>query len=140
MEKHPHSVWTLGGLPQGYTGVPSPADLESWGKTWAAASDDYLIGLAARVYGDAAPAAVPALIESQRRLKLSIAAFEQSARQSAHTLNDMQRSVLTAIDAASDAADKQTAEVINLTRSTWFLTWVLVAVGILQILLMFWKG
>ena len=141
MERHPHSVWTLGGLPQGYTGVPSPADLESWGATWREASDEYLIGLGARQYGvDSAPA-IPAQIESQRRLKLAIVAFEESSQANAHRLIEAESKLLTAIDAASDAADKQTAEVIRLTNSLRVLTVVLVIIGVLQAgLMIFGKG
>lgn len=80
MDKHPLSAWTQGGIPASDVGVPAPADLESWGASWTAATDDYLVGLAARQYGTAATAnAMPALIESQRRLRRAIEAFDATA-------------------------------------------------------------
>lgn len=147
MNKHPISVWSMGGTPSGdVTGRPSPADVESWGASWTAASDDYLVGLAARQI-DPTTNAIAALIESQRRLKGAIAVFEDSARASSRTLLDAQTKLLTSIDAFSDCSSQQTAEMIKLTDRLRVLTWVLVgfgalqiAIGILQIVLMLRTG
>jgi hypothetical protein len=54
--------------------------------------------------------------------------------------NIIQKDLMTAIDASSDCASEQTAEVIRLTRSLNMFTWVLVAVGLIQLLLVLVKG
>src|SRR5579864_6046452 len=87
MREHPHSVWTLGGIPAGAHERPAAGDIETWGRTWAAATDDYLIGVSARAYGtNAETAAMPAFIESQRRLRGAIGSFEAESRTAVQNL------------------------------------------------------
>lgn len=140
MKEHPHSIWTLGGIPQKYQGLPSPADLESWGTTWKAASDDYLIGVAARQYGTDTAAALPAMIESQRRLRTAIDTFDERSNASAQRLVDVEERLLKTIETFNTEADKQTSKIIRLTVRIEWLTWVLVAIGVIQIVLMLAKG
>lgn len=140
MREHPYSIWTLGGIPQKYQGVPSPADLESWGATWKAASDDYLIGVAARQYGTDTAAALPAMIESQRRFRAAIATFDERSNAAAQRLVDVQERLLTTIETFNAAADKQTSKIIRLTVRIEWLTWVLVTIGVIQIALMLKGG
>ena len=140
MREHPFSVWALGGIPGGEQGTPSPTDLESWGKTWSGASYEYLIGVSARAYSqNSETVAMPAMIESQRRLTDAIAVFEKSARDSSQTLLNVQSRLLVAIQASSDCAATQTDEVIKLTRALKVYTIVLALIGVVQIGLMLWK-
>jgi hypothetical protein len=140
MKEHPFSVWTLGGIPSGAHGVPSPTDLESWGATWSGASHEYLIGVAARAYGqNSETVSMPALIESQRRLADAIAVFEESARTRTQTLLEAQGRLLAAVDAFSDCTTSQNAQMIKLTHALRVLTVVLIGLGIIQIVLMVWQ-
>jgi hypothetical protein len=140
MKDHPHSIWTLGGIPGGDTGRPSPADLESWGASWHGASDQYLIGVAARAFGqNSETASMPAFIESQRRLRDAIATFEASARAASETLATAQSRLLAAVDASSDCTAAQNAQMIRLTNALMIYTIVLAAIGVVQLGLMIWK-
>lgn len=99
------------------SGVPSPADLESWGATWKAASDEYLIGLAARQYGVDTAAALPAMIESQRRLRTEISEFNSAAT-----------SQVTELIRLSKDAGRQAQTMIYLT---WAIAALTVVLGII---------
>src|SRR5579872_4957763 len=112
MGEHPFSVWTLREIPGGDpNGVPAPADIESWGATWKAASYEYLVGVAARAFAhNSDTATMAALIESQRRLTAGIDHFEASTR-------DLQTQLLTAIRASSDSADKFAVQAQKLNTS-----------------------
>lgn len=124
MKEHPHSIWTLG-LGGESGGTPAPADLESWGATWKAASDDYLIGLAAK-QNDAASMAMPALIESERRLRAEIAAFNAAATAQVSELVTL-----------SKEAGRQADRVIRLTWWIAALTVILGVIALLQLMAMF---
>jgi hypothetical protein len=51
------------------------------------------------------------------------------------------RRLRVVIEASGDCASQQTAEVIKLTDALKTLTWVLIAIGVLQLVLMLWpKG
>ena len=54
--------------------------------------------------------------------------------------NSIQRDLMAAIVVTSDCAIEQTEEVIRLTKSLKTFTWVLVAVGLVQLLLVLVKG
>lgn len=130
MREHPHSVWTLGGIPGGEGGGrPSPADIESWGRTWQQipVSDEYLIGVAARAYGaNSETASMPSLIESQRRLRVEIAQFNAAAT-----------AQVTELVSLTKAAGKQTDKVVRLTEWIIALTVILGVIALLQLLAMF---
>jgi hypothetical protein len=134
MKEHPHSVWTLGGIPGGNLGVPSPADLESWGATWKGVSDEYLIGVAARQHGGDITVSMPALIESQRRLKGAIASFDESMEKHsealARSVEDSSRQTARLVDLTQETS-AQTERVIELTRVmkrlTVVIAWLTVA-------------
>jgi hypothetical protein len=56
------------------------------------------------------------------------------------SLEAVTRDLITETRSAGDCASAQTEQVIRLTNSIRLLTWVLVGVGVLQVLLMVWKG
>lgn len=87
MKEHPRSVWSGGGIPSGdAVGRPTPSDVEAWGATWKEATDEWLIGFAARQHGVDAATAMPALIESQRRLKGAIEVFNRQSGEQTQTV------------------------------------------------------
>jgi uncharacterized protein (DUF2126 family) len=109
-------------------GVPSPSDLEKWGETWRHASYEYLIGTAARQYGLDTSAALPAQIDSQRRLHEAIVAFDgrmvDHSQQLAHTVEESGRSTARLVD-LTEQTSAQTAKVIALTETMKTLTeWI----------------
>lgn len=124
MNQHPFSVWTLGGIPAGESGTkPSPGDLESWGTTWRQASDEYLIGVAARAYGqNSETAAMPAFIESQRRLRIEIAKFNEAAT-----------AQIAQLVGLSESAGRQADKMIRLTWWIGALTVILGFIACLQL-------
>lgn len=130
MDKHPHSVWSLGGIPSGENRVPAAADVESWGTTWREATDEYLTGVAARAYGQLAEtAASPALIESQRRLTESIKTFNSAATAQVAELVTL-----------STEAGRQATTMIRLTWAIIALTVVLGIIAGAQLWAMWVKG
>jgi hypothetical protein len=94
---------------------PSTGTLEDRGRTWRKASDEYLIGFVMESWGTDAANQTSAVVEMQRRLMVSI-------------------------QAASDSAETQTAEVIKLTRALKAYTIVLAMIGVVQIALIWLKG
>lgn len=88
-------------------------EVHQQGAAWARYTDEYLVGYVSQHRPSAFH--TPAIVEIQRRL-------------------------VAATRAAGDAATQQTAEVIKLTYALKALTWVLVAIGAAQIVLMLWKG
>lgn len=128
MAEHPRSIWTAGGIPREMLGVPSPADLEEWGATWHGASYEYLIGTAARQYGSDTSAALPAQIESQRRLHAAIVSFDarmaEHSTQLARTVEESAHSAARLV-ALTEQTSTQTNEVIALTKTMKTLTKVI---------------
>ena len=82
---------------------------------------------------------MPALIESQRRLRVAVEKFEDTSRASAKQLVAAEELLLRAIQTSSDCASQQTAHAIRLTLAMKTLTWVLVFVGLLQVLVTWWS-
>lgn len=79
--------------------------------------------------------------KSEKELVDHIAAIHDSrVGQDSAPIAEMQRRLIVAVRAASDAADKQTAEVVTLTRTLKTYTIVLVVIGVITIALMLWKG
>lgn len=118
-EQHPFSE-------AGHVGLRSATDIASRGRPWADVSDDYLIGFVSEIQHGLSH--TPAVVEMQRRV--TVAQRESNA---------IQQRLIQAIEAGSDCASQQTTEVINLTRALKVYTVVLIAIGIVQIALMFWK-
>ena len=133
MREHPKSVWTGGGVPSKMMGVPPPPALEEWGETWRDASDDYLIGLAARVYGNEAAAAMPALIESNRRLRTAIASFEERSMASDQQLIGAEQQLLNTIERFNTQADRQATRMMWLTIAMFLLAAVQTGATIAQV-------
>jgi hypothetical protein len=86
---------------------------ESDGSAWADRSDAFLVGYVSE--NRPSQFHTPALVEMQRRR-------------------------IVATRGAGDCASQQTAEVINLTRALKTYTIVLTLIGVVQILLMIFKG
>jgi len=120
MRVHPFCVWTLGGIPAGEGSRPSATDIESWVETWHKASDEYLIGVAARAHGQNSETAnMPALIESHRRFRIALASFEETSRKysesvvQAHQLVDVESRIRSwAASARSESSQKRAAPII----------------------------
>jgi hypothetical protein len=113
-------------------GFPSVADIEVIGESWAQVTDEYLVGFSTQSWGTDAANQTPAVLEMQRRLKVSAeASIAQAAEHSAEQ-SKLQREHTAAIrdfdDASArsaSAASAQTTEVIELTKELKNLTLVL---------------
>src|SRR5581483_4376773 len=96
------------------TAFPSVATLEDRGRSWCDVEPEYLIGFVMESWGTDSANQTPAVMEMQRRL-------------------------VVAVRAASDAADTQTQRVIDMTDTLRGLTWGLLGIGVVQILIMLYE-
>jgi len=114
----------------------APDDIAKAGEKWRSLPDDFLVGVCGRESSTEYQHVLDgARVELARRGVDAQRALQGAIRES---IAEQQR-LVGAIDAASDCAMKQTAEVINLTRALKAYTIVLAAIGLVQILLMVWK-
>jgi hypothetical protein len=102
------------------------AETEAEGRKWENERDEYLVGFVrTRV--------------NEKQQNIALAELHSRVIKGQRQNSAIQEKLIVSIDAASDCAAMQTANVITLTNTLRLLTWVLVAVGVVQVLLMLWK-
>jgi hypothetical protein len=111
--------------------------IQAEGRWWAQFSETELIGLVAWHGEDRVREAAAA--EIRRRGIVADAEHASKLITFAEETSKQTDQLIVATDASSDCANQQNEQMIKLTDATRLLTWVLVAVGVVQIALMVWK-